>query len=166
MPAKKPKPNDYWRKKLANDQTKDGKLPRVVKNKGQWAKRLGPGTTCIPAPRDVDKIMKRVPDGKVTTINEIRTKVARDHKAMMGCPMTTGIFAWIAAEAAAEEMREGRKKITPYWRTLKGDGEINPKYPGGVTGQKRLLRQEGHKFTKKGKRVTVSDWQKKLYRPK
>jgi hypothetical protein len=68
----------------------------------------------------------------VTTVNDIRNAVARKHGADIGCPITTGIFAWIAAYAAEELAAAGRRRITPYWRTLKSDGEINPKYPGGV----------------------------------
>lgn len=42
--------------------------------------------------------------------------------------MTTGIFAWIAAHAAEEQRQQGKRDITPYWRTLKSGGVINPKY--------------------------------------
>ena len=39
---------------------------------------------------------------------------------------------------------EGEKDITPYWRTLKANGELNPKYPGGVEAQMARLEEEGH----------------------
>lgn len=77
----------------------------------------------------------------MTTINEVRLTLARKHGATIGCPMTTGIFARVAANAAEERRREGEKGITPYWRTLKTEGVINEKYPGGVRGQKRLLER-------------------------
>ena len=98
-----------------------------------------------------------VPEGKLTTINEIRAYLARKHCATIGCPMTTGIFASIAAHAAEEEAAGGKKIITPYWRTLKVDGSINEKYPGGVEGQKKILEKEGHKIIRKGKRFIVQD---------
>ncbi|MBA7663675.1 hypothetical protein ES703_71722 [subsurface metagenome] len=63
---------------------------------------------------------------------------------VFGCPLTTGIFANIAARAAEEAAAEGRKDITPYWRTLKSRGELNEKYPGGVETQAAHLREEGH----------------------
>ena len=159
---KKPKPADYWRRKLANDQTKDGSLPRVVKIKGKLSRRWGKGTVAIPAPRDVDRLMKKVPFGRVTTVNEIRAKIANDNRATMGCPITCGIFSWIAANAAGEEARAGKKNITPYWRTLKTGGEVNPKYPGGVAGQKKLLKKEGHQVSAKGKKTIVGDWEQAL----
>ena len=58
--------------------------------------------------------------------------------------MGTGIFAGISARAAEEDAAEGKKDITPYWRTLKSKGELNEKYPGGVEAQAAHLREEGH----------------------
>lgn len=107
--------------------------------------------------------MKRVPRSRVVTINELRAALARKHKTDFACPITTGIFSWIAAHAAAEDEADGRKRITPYWRTLKAGGEINPKYPGGVEGVANRLRAEGHKIISKGKRFVVADYQKALF---
>ena len=147
-----------WREKLADD--KD--LPKVAPVCGKMSTRWGTGTMVIPAPREVDAIMKRVPAGKLITINEIRSLIAKIHGADFGCPITTGIFAWIAAHAAEEAKADGDKNPTPYWRTLKTHGELNPKYPGGIDSLKKLLRAEGHKFILKGKRHFVSDFDKSL----
>ena len=57
----------------------------------------------------------------------------------------------------------GERSITPYWRTLKNGGEINPKYPGGAEAVAARLRAEGHKITHKGKRFLVSDYEKAVY---
>jgi len=135
-----PKTRKSWREKLAD--SKD--LPRVVEINDKMSKRWGTGTFVIPAPIEVDEIMKQVPRGKVITAGEIRALLARRHGASIGCPLTTGIFAWVAAHAAEEAAAEGRKDITPYWRTLKAGGELNPKYPGGVEAQAAHLREEGH----------------------
>ncbi len=70
--------------------------------------RWGIGVMVIPAPHEVDALMKRVPRGKVTTINELRAALARKHKADFACPITMGIFSWIAAHAAAEDAAAGR----------------------------------------------------------
>ncbi|MFQ6079623.1 MAG: hypothetical protein ACE5NJ_10890, partial [Thermodesulfobacteriota bacterium] len=80
----------------------------------------------------------------------------------IGCPITTGIFAWIAAHAAMEEAVEGKEEITPYWRTLKAGGELNPKYPGGIKGQRARLQLEGHRVVQKGKKYIVVDYEKSL----
>jgi hypothetical protein len=148
-----------WREKLADD--KD--LPKVAKVTGKMTKRWGTGTMVIPAPREVDALMKQVPKGRVATINELRVALAKRHNADFACPITTGIFSWIAAHAAAESEAEGAKRITPYWRTLKTGGEVNPKYPGGVAGLARRLRSEGHKLVTKGKRTFVADYEEKLF---
>ncbi len=128
--------------------------------------RWGEGTMVIPAPREVDALMKKVPRGKLTTINELRAALAKKHKVNIACPITTGIFSWIAAHAAEEAAAEGGKRITPYWRTLKSGGEVNPKYPGGIAGLKKLLSAEGHKVVERGKRSFVADYQKRLFTPR
>ncbi len=149
-----------WTEKLNDD--KD--LPRVITIDKKMSQRWGTGTCVIPAPREVDEIMRLVPKGKLITINQIRDVLAKIHKTSIGWPITTGIFAGIAARAAAEVAAEGKTDITPYWRTLKSKGEINEKYPGGVEGQAKLLRAEGHSIEndKSGKPRCVKDWDKKL----
>ena len=128
-----------WREKLADSKG----LPRVGRVTGKMSKRFGTGTMVIPAPMEVDELMRRVPKGRVTTINELREALARKHHADFACPITTGIFAWIAAHAAEEAAAGGRKRITPYWRTLKSTGELNVKYPDGAEAQAARLRAEG-----------------------
>ncbi len=150
-----------WQEKL-----KDSKgLPKIVKITSKMADRWGTkvgDTVVIPAPVEVDEIMKKVPKGRLTTINEIRKILAQKHGATICCPITTGIFARIAAEASEEIALQGKKNITPYWRTLKASGVINEKYPGGVEGQKKLLENEGHKIIPKGKKWMVVDFEKHL----
>ena len=147
-----------WREKLADDKG----LPRVCRVTGKLTRRWGTGTFVIPAPREVNALMKQVPKGRVVTINELRAALAKKHRADFACPITTGIFLWIAAHAASEAEAEGKKRITPYWRTLKTGGELNPKYPGGVEGIARHLRAEGHKIISKGRRTLAADFEKKL----
>jgi alkylated DNA nucleotide flippase Atl1 len=150
------------KKKSWSEKLEDAKdLPRVERITDTMSKKWGTGTVVIPAPKEVDEIMRKVPEGKVTTINEIRAALARKHKASIGCPITTGIFARIAAGAAEEQRKKG-KDTTPYWRTLRAGGVINEKYPGGVERQRRLLENEGHKVAQKGKKYVVVDYEKSL----
>ena len=150
----------HWCEKL--EDSKD--LPRVERITEKMSTRWGTGTVVIPAPKEVDEIMRKVPEGKLTTINEIRVALAKKHKATIGCPITIGIFAWVAANVAEEQKQKGEEDNTPYWRTLKKGGEINEKYPGGVEAQKRLLEKEGHTVIQKGKRHVVVDYEKSLVR--
>ncbi len=145
-----------WREKLADNKG----FPKVVD--ATTSKRGGTGTFVIPAPVEVDELMRRVPKGKLITIDKLRETLAHRHKADSACPLTTGIFSWIAAHAAVEAAAEGAKKITPYWRTLKSKGELNPKYSGGIPGLKRKLSGEGHKIIQKGKRFFVRDFETRL----
>lgn len=151
------------RKKSWSEKLRDNKgLPKVEKITEKMSKRWGTGTVVIPAPMEVDELMRKVPKGKLTTINEIRAALAKKHGATIGCPITTGIFAWVAAHAAEEQRQKGEWDTTPYWRTLKTGGVLNEKYPGGVEEQKRLLEKEGHKVVKKGKKYVVADYEKFL----
>ena len=147
-----------WREKLAD--SKD--FPRVQPISPGMAKTWGDGTIVIPQPSEVDAIMRSVPKGKLTTINQIRDAVAERHGATIGCPICVGIFARTAAGAAREDAADGKKRITPYWRTLKSGGEVNPKYPGGVKAQKARLEAEGHTVVAKGKRFVVQGFEKRL----
>jgi alkylated DNA nucleotide flippase Atl1 len=148
-----------WQEKLDNDNG----LPRVVEIDERMSSRWGEGTVVIPAPREVDELMRAVPEGKLTTINHLRETLATRHGATIGCPITTGIFTRIAAEAAAEDEKDGRVNITPYWRTLKTGGEVNPKYPGGCEGQRERLEAEGHVVVERGKRFLVADYDDRLH---
>jgi hypothetical protein len=91
-----PKAKPTWTEKLHESKG----FPKVEPISGSMSKRWGTGTVVIPAPIEVDKFMRQVPKGKLTTINNIREALAKKHDATIGCPMTTGIFAWIAANAA------------------------------------------------------------------
>jgi len=113
-------------------------------------------------PSDVVDIMKQVPEGKLTTIVELCMKLARLHNTKGCCSLTTGIFIMTAAHAVEAARREGKLLDIPYWRTLKADGYLNPKYPGGQEAHKRLLEQEGYIVIQKGKKYLIQDFQKYL----
>jgi len=89
-------------------------------------------------------------------------ELARTHNTKGCCSLTTGIFIMTAANAVEEAHREGKLLDIPYWRTLKADGYLNPKYPGGQEAHKKLLEQEGHQVVQKGKKYLVQDFQKYL----
>lgn len=122
------KKKQSWREKLEDSKN----LPKAVKIEGKLSKRWGEGTVVIPSPKEVDEIMRMVPEGKIITINKIREILARKHGAEIGCPITTGIFAWISAHAAEEAKVSGEGNTTPCWRTLKRNGELNKKFSGGI----------------------------------
>ena len=113
-------------------------------------------------PIDYDKVMKTVPWGKVITVGRIREYFAEMRGADFTEPITAGIFVSIAAWASFQRSKDE----TPYWRTLKANGELNEKYPGGVEAQKDRLEKEGHTVIQKGRkniRYFVKDYERALF---
>lgn len=113
-------------------------------------------------PMDYDKVMKKVPWGKVITVGMIREYFARLSGADFTEPITAGVFVSIAAWASSQRTQDE----TPWWRTLKANGELNPKYPGGVMAQKEKLEAEGHVIIQKGRtniRYFVENYEDALY---
>jgi hypothetical protein len=151
-----------WREKL--EDTKE--FPKKLKFESNFPcaralEKMGakPGDSVVLAPPlEVNEIMKKVPKGKLITLNEICKRLAEKHKTKYCCTLTTGIFVMIAANAA-EETKSG----VPYWRTIKSSGELNEKFPGGAKRQKKQLEEEGHVVIKKGKRYYVKDYKEKIY---
>ena len=109
-----------------------------------------------------DKAMKRIPYGKVITVGKIREYFAKLNGADFTEPITAGIFVSIAAWASYQRTDDE----TPYWRTLKANGELNEKYPNGIEAQKEKLEAEGHTIVQKGRkniRYYVKDYEKVLF---
>ena len=148
-----------WREKLERPQE-----ARLVKVPPKMS-RFGRGMMLIPTPSLVNGLLRKVPKGKLVTVGTIREKLARDHEADVTCPLTTGIFVRIVAEAAEEDRGRNKKRITPYWRVVRDDGSLNPKFPGGIDQQTRYLRAEGFSVVKSGrKQPAVKDFEQRLFR--
>ena len=112
-------------------------------------------------PMYYDNVMKQIPYGKVTTVGKIREHFAALSGADFTEPITAGIFVSIAAWASFQRCEDE----TPYWRTLKANGALNPKYPGGVEAQKEKLEAEGHTVVQRGRKnikYYVKDYDKAL----
>lgn len=142
-----------WREKLEKEQER-----KVVNDP------KGRGRMLIPQPLDVDALVRRVEYGKLATIDQIRGRLAKDYHADLTCPLCTGIFLRIAAEAAEEDLARGVMVITPYWRVVKRDGGLNEKFPGGIKAQAVRLVKEGHTIEAgKGKKPPkVKDFEEHL----
>ena len=155
---------------MANEEKKDFNamlnddkgMPRIqVITDAASIRRYGGSRMYLAPPRAYDEIMRRVPSDALTTVGEIRAFLARRAGADFTDPITAGIFVSIAAWAS-HQRAEGE---TPYWRTLKANGELNPKYPGGVAAQREKLEAEGHRVVQRGRtnlRYFVEDYQRAL----
>lgn len=115
-------------------------------------------------PMAYDAVMRQVPSGKIITVGKIREYFAKQSGADFTEPITAGIFVSIAAWASHQRTADP----TPYWRTLKADGELNEKYPGGAAAQKEKLEEEGHIIVQRGRkniRYYVKDYEEVMFDP-
>ena len=145
---------------MLNDSKDMPKIQTITDEKS--IEKYGGSKMYFAPPIDYDRIMKQIPYGKVITVGKIREYFARVSQADFTEPITAGIFVSIAAWASYQRT----DNETPYWRTLKADGEFNSKYPGGVEAQKERLEAEGHTVVKKGRtniRYYVKDYENALF---
>ena len=157
---------------MANEEKKDFNamladskgMPRIqIVTDPATIRKYGGDRMYFAPPIDYDRAMRRVPRGMVTTVGEIRASFAREAGADFTEPITAGVFVSIAAWASFQRQADE----TPYWRTLKAGGELNPKYPGGIEAQREKLEAEGHTVIRRGRknfRYYVEDYEKVLYR--
>ena len=147
-----------------NAMLRDGKdMPKtqLVTDPAAIAKYGGSRMYFAP-PIDYDRAMRQVPPGRLTSVGEIRALFARQNGADFTEPITAGVFVSIAAWACAQRGDDS----TPWWRTLKAGGELNPKYPGGVDEQRRRLEAEGHAVIVRGRKnlkYYVKDFEQSLF---
>jgi alkylated DNA nucleotide flippase Atl1 len=158
-------------KKTWQDKLKDKRsLPKVLRLEKEFpcynavhkvGAEVGDSVVLV-NPSEVAAIMKQVPKGKLITIVEICKQIARYHGVKACCSLTTGIFIMTGANAVEEASKEGKSLDIPYWRTLKADGFLNEKYPGGQEAHKRLLEGQNFRVIARGKKYQVVDYEKYL----
>ena len=142
---------------------KDTDMPKIqIVTDEKTIRKYGGSRRYFAPPLYYDEVMKRIPEGRLTTVGEIRSYFAQRNHADFTDPITAGIFVSIAAWASYQRTKDN----TPYWRTLKAGWELNPKYPGGVEAQKEKLEAEGHIIGQKGRtniKYYVRDFEKMLF---
>lgn len=109
-----------WKQKLD-----DGRSPEVETLEKPFGGAQPGAKMLVATPRLVERYMRGVPSGAAQSVPQMREALAKAHGADIACPLSTGIFARIAAEAALEEMETGVPvdQVTPFWRV------IEPKSP-------------------------------------
>ena len=142
---------------------KDNGMPRIQRiTDAASIQKYGGDKMYLAPPLAYDHLMKTIPRGQVITLGEIRAYLARTGGADFTDPITAGIFVSIAAWASHQRTEDK----TSYWRTLKANGELNAKYPGGIAAQKEKLEAEGHTVVERGRkniRYYVKDYEKVLF---
>ena len=83
----------------------------------------------ISSPIEIDQFIRSIPKKQQIEPQEMRTQLAKRHQADATCPVSTGIFLRIVAEAAVEEYRSGItiNNITPFWRVIKQESPLAKK---------------------------------------
>lgn len=145
--------------KMLNN-NKDMPKIEIVKDE-KTIKRYGGSKMFLAPPIYYDELIKKVPKGKLITIGQMRDYLAKKYEADFTDPMTAGIFVNIVAWASYQRASD----ITPYFRVLKSNGELNTKFPEAVELQKKLLEEEGHTIITKGTKnikYYVKEFEKEL----
>ncbi len=94
----------------------------------------------VATPEIVDAYIRHIPGGTHTSLQQMRKDLAAEYNAQYCCPITSGIFLRIVAEAAYEEYLAGKplKKITPFWRMIDSKAPVAKKLTFGTD----LIRRE------------------------
>ncbi len=127
MAERRKKPTD-WRKRFGA-----AKAPHVVQLHADFAGAKAGTTMLISSPGDIAQYVARIPRGETRTIARLRNELARKADAQTTCPVTTSIFLRIVAEAALQDLAEGKPsdQVVPFWRVVLPDSKIAAKLSCG-----------------------------------
>ena len=105
-------------------------------------------TMLVATPEIVDAYIRNIPKGVHTSLQQMRGDLAAEYNAQYCCPITSGIFLRIIAEAAYEEYMAGKplKKITPFWRMIDNKAPVAKKLTFGTEFIKQQRAAEGLYF--------------------
>jgi hypothetical protein len=98
----------------------------------------------IASPEIYDAYIKQIPKGSATDMKQMRKDIAAAYNADMACPLVSGIFTRIVAEAAYEEYSNGKnvKGITPFWRVIPLKSSTAKKLSFGTDFLKEMRQKE------------------------
>lgn len=130
-----------WREKHDGHRTE----PQIERLPKAWAGLPAGATIVIASPQEMSAYFRSVPRGKTRTIEQLRKTLAKRHGADGACPMTTGIFCRIAAEAALESLEMGAKpsQVAPFWRVIDPASPLANKLSCGPEFIRRRREAEG-----------------------
>ena len=96
----------------------------------------------IATPKIIDEYIKQIPKGMNVNIKTLRNDMALTYNADTTCPVTTGIFLRIVSEAAYEDLLNGEKNITPFWRVVDHESKTASKLACGINFIKKRRSEE------------------------
>lgn len=99
----------------------------------------------IPTPIMVDQYVRNIPNGVHTSMQQMRADLAAEYGAAITCPLCSGIFLRIVAEAAYDELQEGKSidDIAPFWRMIDNKAPILKKLSFGTDFVIEQRKKEG-----------------------
>lgn len=123
------------------------KSPVVKKIRIDFADMHAGDRMLIASPEIVDEYIRHIPKGKEATLAQMREDLASIYHADKTCPVTSGIFLRIVAEAAYEEYTKGKaiKNIAPFWRILSSKSPTAKKLTFGTAFLEEQRKKEGLK---------------------
>lgn len=132
------------KRKTWNEKLHDGRHPHIDASEKDFAGVKAGQKMLIPTPKLIDDYIKQIPEGKTVGTATIRKDLAMEHGAEVTCPLTTGIFLRIVAEAAYEEYQQGKpvSKITPFWRVIDEKSPTAKKLTFGTEFLKKMREKE------------------------
>lgn len=86
----------------------------------------------IATPLIVDQYILNIPFGESSSLSKMRQDLAKKYQADKTCPVSTGIYLRIVAEAAYQEFENGESNITPFWRVIDKKSKIITKLSCGL----------------------------------
>jgi ABC-type uncharacterized transport system ATPase subunit len=128
------------KKKSWLDKLNENKEPKIKRIEIDFADIPAGSTMFIATPKLIDQYIKEIGVGKRINIKTLRKDLALAHNADYTCPVTTGIFLRIVAEANYEKLQQGERleEITPFWRVIEANSTLAKKL---TFGQEFLLQQ-------------------------
>lgn len=120
-------------KKTWLDKLSEKKEPKIKRIDFDFADIPANSNMFIATPQIIDNYIKQIPKGKNVTVQTIRKDLAIENRADYTCPVTTGIFLRIVAEANFEKFQQANslKDITPFWRVIEPNSKLSKKLTFG-----------------------------------
>lgn len=121
-------------KKTWTEKLNANKEPIIKRIEANFADIPAGSNMYIATPRIIAEYVNQIPKGKSVSIKTLRNDLAIENRADHTCPVTTGIFLRIVAEAAYEAYQKGadRNSITPFWRAIDEGSNLAKKLSFGT----------------------------------
>ena len=131
-------------KRSWNEKLHDAKKPQVKRLNKSFADMPEGCMMLIATPEILDNYIKQIPEGRNVDVLTLRNDLAQEFHAERTCPLTTGIFLRIVAEAAYEKHSQGTpwNKITPFWRVIDDKSKLAKKLSFGTDIIHALRKKE------------------------